>query len=521
MTDNNKKSILVIDDDLTIRKLLTHHLKSNDYQTFEARGANEGFDILKDKNIDLVLCDVTMDEMDGFTFCRNVRENQNYRTLPFVFVTAKTSFEDKSTALDAGGDDFITKPFDVDELLIKVRALLKRTDIYKSYGVKKNIENSFNNESHKILLLDDDSTIIKLFQFNLNNAGFDCKAVTSVDEAMELLRSFRPHLIISDVLMPDKDGFEFRKILLQDDVLHAIPFVFLTSKNEEEAILSAYDLGITDYVTKESGPKVVAAKISAIIKNIDKEKTKIVNELNSAAESLRAKVVPDSSPKFNGFEISQWHKPFQGIPGGDFIDYFQLDENNLAVILGDVMGKKWSAWYFAFAYAGYVRSAIRGVLQNSEEYSPGEILQQVNRYVYQDAKISEVFATLSILLINNLDKTVRYAGAGDLPIHFRQNSKNEVTTVKSKGLLLGFAPDGNFKEESLKLEPNDLILLATDGIIEARSAAGKQFGAEKLKELIKNANGHLPFLESLQNELNSFTLGKFEDDVSAIIIKAV
>ena len=348
MVDNNKKSILVIDDDLTIRKLLTHHLKGNNYQTFEANGANEGFDILKEKNIDLVLCDVTMDEMDGFTFCRKVRENQNYRTLPFVFVTAKTSLEDKSTALDVGGDDFITKPFDVDELLIKVKALIKRTDIYKSYGAKKNIEDSFNNDTRKILLLDDDSTIRKLFQFNLYNAGFDCKAVTSVDEAMELLKSFKPDLIISDVIMPDKDGFQFRKMLLEDESLQSIPFIFLTSRNEEDAILKGYDLGITDYVTKESGPKVVAVKISAIIKNIDKERNKVVNELNSAAESLRAKVVPDSSPKFKGFEISQWHKPFQGIPGGDFIDYFQLDENNLAVILGDVMGKKWSAWVFCF-----------------------------------------------------------------------------------------------------------------------------------------------------------------------------
>ena len=521
MVNNNKKSILVIDDDLTIRKLLTHHLKSNDYQTFEAKDANGGFDVLKEKNIDLVLCDVTMDEMDGFTFCRNVRENQNYRTLPFVFVTAKTSLEDKSTALDAGGDDFITKPFDVDELLLKVRALLKRTDIYKSYGVKKNIENSFNSDSRKILLLDDDHTIIKLFQFNLSKAGFECKAVASVDGAMELLKSFKPDLIISDVIMPNKDGFEFRKMLLNDGALQSIPFVFLTSKNEEDAILKGYDLGITDYVTKESGPKVVAVKINAIIKNIDKEKTKIVNELNNAAESLRAKVVPDSSPKFIGFDITQWHQPFQGIPGGDFIDYLQLDENNLAVILGDVMGKKWSAWYFAFAYAGYVRSAIRGVLQNSKEYSPGEILQQVNKYVYQDAKVSEVFATLSILLINNLDKTVRYAGAGDLPILFKRYSENEVKTIKSRGLLLGFAPDGDFKEESIKLEPNDLILLATDGVIEARSTSGNQFGSEKLKELIKNLNGHQSLLESLQNELNSFTLGKFEDDVSAITIKAV
>jgi sigma-B regulation protein RsbU (phosphoserine phosphatase) len=521
MMENNKKSILVIDDDLTVRKLLTHHLKSNDYDAYEANGANEGLKILKERNIDLVLCDVTMDEMDGFAFCRKVRENQNYRTLPFVFVTAKSSLEDKSTAIDAGGDDFITKPFDVDELLIKVRALLKRTDIYKTYGVKRNIENSFKDSKREILLLDDDPTVIKLFKFNLNNVGFGCKTATSVGEALDLLKSFKPDLIISDVVMPDKDGYEFRKILMQNESLKPIPFVFLTSKNDEEDILRGYDLGITDYVSKDSGPKVVAAKIGAIVNSIEKEKSKIVSELNTAAESLRAKVVPDASPKFEGFEIKHWHKPFQGIPGGDFIDYFLVDDNNLAVILGDVMGKKWSAWYFAFAYAGYVRSAIRGVLQNSMDFSPGKILQEVNKYIYQDAKVSEVFATLSILMLNKVEKTVRYAGAGDLPILLRQAKKDEVKTIKSKGLLLGFSPDGNFKDESVQLEANDLILLATDGIIEARSVSGDQFGSKKLLQLIKNFNGDQTFLNSLQNELNSFTLGKFEDDVTAIVIKAL
>ena len=72
-------------------------------------------------------------------------------------------------------------------------------------------------------------------------------------------------------------------------------------------------------------------------------------------------------PKLKGFKINHWHQPFQGIPGGDFLDYFTLDENRVAVILGDVMGKKWGAWYFAFAYASYVRSAMRVVLQTGKE----------------------------------------------------------------------------------------------------------------------------------------------------------
>ncbi|HSP87947.1 MAG TPA: response regulator [Ignavibacteriaceae bacterium] len=519
--NEEKKSILIVDDDLTIRKLLSFHLKSSGHIPFEASCAKEGFTILNEKSIDLVLCDVTMDEMDGFTFCRKVRENQNYRTLPFVFITAKTSLEDRSKALDAGGDDFITKPFNVEELQIKLRALLKRTDIYKAYGAKKNIETSFSKLRYKILLLDDDLIVTKIFQYNLSKEGYQCVVASNVSEAIELLKTYKFDLIISDIIMNDTDGFEFRKLLLADDSFNSIPFIFLTSKSDEIDVLEGFNLEVTDYILKSAGPKVIMAKVNSIIKNIEKEKNKIVNELNFATESLRAKVVPDVSPQFDGFEINQLHKPFQGIPGGDFIDYFLLDENNLAIILGDVMGKKWSAWYFAFAYAGYVRSAIRGVLQHSKEFSPKDIIQQVNQYVFEDAKVSEVFATLSVLVINNISKTIRYSGAGDLPIIYKKNALNEAVEIKSKGTLLGFAKDGKFIDQTIQLEKNDLILLATDGIIEARSDYGEPFGSEKLIGFVANLNGQQNPLESLEDVLLKFSSGKLEDDVSAISIRSI
>ncbi|MEJ2194082.1 MAG: response regulator [Ignavibacteriaceae bacterium] len=137
MTDNGK-TVLIIDDDVTIRKLLNHHLSANNYRTLEAENAEKGIDRLEHNNIDLVLCDVTMGEMDGFAFCRKVRENENHRLIPFIFVTAKNTYEDKTLALEAGGDDIITKPFDVDELMLKVKALQKRSDIYKLHGVHLN-----------------------------------------------------------------------------------------------------------------------------------------------------------------------------------------------------------------------------------------------------------------------------------------------------------------------------------------------------------------------------------------------
>lgn len=518
--NSNQNLILVIDDDIVIRKLLRHHLDKNNYRVLEAAGPDEGMEHLSSNAIDLVLCDVTMDGMDGFTFCRKVRENENYRAVPFVFVTAKSSMEDKSMALEAGGDDIITKPFDVNELLIKVKALIKRTAIYKVYGIKKNLQQSFSSTSNKILLVDDDKSLIRIFEYNLNKAGFECVIAESAEDAFLKLESFIPDLILSDIMMPGTDGFQFRKKLLEDETLRTIPFILLTAKGEESDILEGYELGITDYVVKTAGPKVVVAKVNAILKSLGKERSRVVTELHAAADSLRVKVVPDSAPVINGFNIKHWHKPFQGIPGGDFIDFFPLDKNNLAIILGDVMGKKWGAWFFAFAYAGYVRTALRMVLQRAEEFSPAQILAQVNRSVYDDAKISEVFATLSVMVLNVESKTVKYAGAGDLPILYKNTSAGKVEKLISGGSLLGFSSKADFEDIEIKLQSGDFIVMLTDGIIESRNEEGQQLGSSRLVEILgKIQSKENPIMEIL-NEVNGFTGGKYEDDISLISIKA-
>lgn len=519
MIPGDSKSILIIDDDLTIRKLIGFHLKKSNYSVYEASGSEEGFKILAEQSIELVLCDVGMEGMDGYTFCRKVRENENYRVLPFIFVTAKTSIEDKEKALAVGGDDYITKPFNVQELLIKVQALLRRTEIYRTYGAKKKIEAAAEDDTIKILLVDDDVSLSKLFQYNLSKAGFDCKVANNATDGLSIARSYLPDIIISDIMMPDIDGYQFRKWLLDDTELRAVPFIFLTAKGGEEDILEGYDLGITDYVLKTAGPRVVVAKVSAIIKSLGKERQKVVSELHKAADSLRVKVVPESFPSFAGYDIKHWHIPFKGIPGGDFIDYFQLKDNTIGIVLGDVMGKRWGAWYFAVAYAGYVRSAVRVAVENAKICSPKSILETVNHSIYQDSKISEVFATLSIVIIDSSKSTIKYSGAGDLPIFYRKASDGNCEMIKSTGMLLGFSANGMFEDYELKLDDGDILLMITDGIIESRNSAGLPLGTDNLISLLKEIPGNVEPLDYIKEKVNQFTGNKYEDDMSVIAIK--
>lgn len=372
-------------------------------------------------------------------------------------------------------------------------------------------------KKYKVVLVEDDENIAKLFSYNLKKAGYDCVHGFNGQEGFDLVKSFKPDLIISDIMMPEVDGFQFRRMLMDEPELKSIPFIFLTAKGSEDDMLKGYDLDIQEYILKTASPKIVLAKLAAILKSHESERQKAQSEVQKAADTLGAKVVPDTFPSMNNFLVEHWHVPFQNIPGGDFIDYVKIDEDKLAIVLGDVMGKKWGAWYFAVAYAGYVRSALRFVFQNGENLSASQIMEKVNQSIYNDERIADVFITLSIVLLDAKTMTMNYCGAGDLPIHYFNGA--EVKQIKSNGLLLGFSLQGGYEDISIKLNPNDEVFLITDGITESRNSAGEQFSQSGLNNAIVNKPEQ--GLARIKEEFIKFTDGKYEDDVSIIYIKAV
>ncbi len=369
---------------------------------------------------------------------------------------------------------------------------------------------------YKILLVEDDKNIARLIQYNLDKAGYEVDHAINGAIGFELVQTFNPDVIISDIMMPEVDGFAFRKMLLNAPEYKSIPFIFLTAKGEEDDMLMGYDLEIQDYIVKTSSPKIILAKLKSVINSSEIQKAKGESEVKNAAASMGAKVVPDAVPQFNDYEITQLHKPFNDIPGGDFIDYVKINENIMVVVLGDVMGKKWGAWYFAVAYAGYIRSAIRSVLNDSKDFTASRIVQQVNESVYNDERIADVFVTLSILVINRETDSIGYCGAGDIPLFHLSN--NKVDLIKSEGTLLGFAKEGNYDNVEIILNKDEELYVITDGIIETRDIKGKSIENERLIKLILS-KGNNNALEYIEKEVAKLTNNKFEDDVTLICIK--
>jgi len=124
---SRKVSVLVVDDDTRVLRMVKRILELEGYQTVAADEGEAALQILDEHNPDLVLLDIMMPGMDGYSVCRRIRE---FSQLPIIMVTAKDSEEEKIKGLDAGADDYITKPFSSHELAARVRAVLRRTKFW-------------------------------------------------------------------------------------------------------------------------------------------------------------------------------------------------------------------------------------------------------------------------------------------------------------------------------------------------------------------------------------------------------
>ena len=124
--------ILVVEDERDLNRIITKHLKKNNYSVDSCFDGQEALDFISYSEYDLIITDIMMPNVDGYEFIDKLRANKN--NTPVIMLTAKDTLEDKIVGLDSGADDYIVKPFEFDELLARIRVLMRR-----NYGLATNI----------------------------------------------------------------------------------------------------------------------------------------------------------------------------------------------------------------------------------------------------------------------------------------------------------------------------------------------------------------------------------------------
>lgn len=133
-----KQHILIVDDDFEIRNLLEQFLTSYNFEVSKAEDGLEALNLLeKNFNIDLVILDVMMKKMDGISLCRQIRLTESLKHLPIIILTACSEDSDRILGLELGADDYMQKPFNLRELLARVRAVLRRLSYHQAQDTKK------------------------------------------------------------------------------------------------------------------------------------------------------------------------------------------------------------------------------------------------------------------------------------------------------------------------------------------------------------------------------------------------
>ena len=122
-----QKKILIVDDDDEIRELLEFDVAQSGYFVDTAKDGLEGLNKALNNSYDLILLDVMMPKMNGFDVCKNIRNAKI--NIPILLLTAKGTIEDKTEGFDCGADDYLVKPFDIQEVLLRIRVLLRRNQV--------------------------------------------------------------------------------------------------------------------------------------------------------------------------------------------------------------------------------------------------------------------------------------------------------------------------------------------------------------------------------------------------------
>jgi CheY-like chemotaxis protein len=220
----NKRRILVIDDDPVTRDLMQRFLLKEGLQVELATGGQQGLEMAKQLQPDLITLDVMMPDMDGWSVLSQLKSDKTTADIPVVMLTM---IDDKQRGYALGATDYLGKPIDRERLLHVVQR-------YQGWQ---------QHDDAPILIVDDESATREMVRRMLQKEGWEVMEAGNGRVALDLIAAQKPALILLDLMMPEMDGFEFVAQLRQDEANRHIPVIVITAKDlspDEQQRLQGY-----------------------------------------------------------------------------------------------------------------------------------------------------------------------------------------------------------------------------------------------------------------------------------------
>jgi sigma-B regulation protein RsbU (phosphoserine phosphatase) len=233
------------------------------------------------------------------------------------------------------------------------------------------------------------------------------------------------------------------------------------------------------------------------------------------AKNIQRSLLPKYWPEIPGGQLAGLYLPAQTI-GGDYYDFYHDETQLLSMVVADVSGHDIGAALLMIE----ARSAIRSEMSRWRD--PAEILHGTNRALYEDLESGGLFISAFCARLDPSTWTLEYANAGHCWPIWVDGRSGEVRRLDAEGMIIGIWPEVNFEKREVQLQPQDIVLMFTDGVSEAKSPAGEPFGEERLGTLVSTYRQEEPWrlTQILRDALRSFTgNAEFVDDITVVVLK--
>jgi len=244
------------------------------------------------------------------------------------------------------------------------------------------------------------------------------------------------------------------------------------------------------------------------------EKRQMEREVDIAAE-IQQKLLPSGVPELRAASLAVHSQPARGV-SGDYYDVLPLDQDKVALVVCDVAGKG--------IPAAMVMVMIRSIthLLVSPRLEAAAILTGINRGITGRIDVDH-FATIGLLIYDQAKRQVVYANAAHLPLLLYRASAGKLLRVDAEGLPIGVEREGRYTQRRFNLEHGDILILCTDGVLEAMNAKGEQYGLRRLTQAVE-ANAGRPaqeMVEAIRDDLQRHSAGeRLHDDQTLMLLRA-
>jgi FixJ family two-component response regulator len=378
-----------------------------------------------------------------------------------------------------------------------------------------------------VYVVDDDASVREGAGSLIRSAGLQAETFASAQEFLASPRAEVPSCLVLDVKLPGLSGLDLQQELAKADVQIPIVFLtghgdipmtvraikagaqeFLTKPCDDEALLDAIHRGIASY---DSSPRRAEAQLLSANARLQKRQMEIEEDLRLAAriqKSLEPKALVSDT-----ISIDCFYHPLHSV-GGDFARVISDDHEHVNLLVCDVSGHGIGSALVANRIYAETTAHLRSGMPFTDMFA------QLNRFLIEDIDSYGLFVTLAAARIDTHHRRMVFAGAGHPPAMLARRGQNPLL-LESRSIVLGMLPDAVDATTSLEvqLEPDDRIVLYTDGISEAFNSRGQMLDISGVQEIVRQTS-FLPAEEMKQGILDGVAAwrnGPPTDDVSLVL----